>query len=219
MPKGIYKRTKQMRENISRGKRGITTWNKGITKYQGLLHRINWLLLLGHPQTLSQIYDHVSNEISYKNLQWLLSKARANGVICQDLIAEGRGLMKNKGGGLSPKFKVGDKVRIDRANRRTPEWLRAELRIDSPRKIVTAVRTEQRGYLYYLGSNNSGSILIRHAFRPCELIPYVKNNVGRPRTRRAYNRKQDAEGVYLLTDTNKGVLVDLGRALSISCVN
>ena len=40
MAKGIYKRTKQMRENISLGRRGITPWNKGVSKYQRLLKAI-----------------------------------------------------------------------------------------------------------------------------------------------------------------------------------
>lgn len=220
MPKGVFTRTKPV-------------WNKGITKYQGLLDRINWLLLLGQPQTLSQIYEHFNNEISYKKLQWLLSKARAGGIINKELIAEGRGLMKDKGGGLRPKFKIGDKVRIDRTNRRTPQWLRGELRLDIPRIIVATfnigdavrrglvdVSTKNRNIIYYLGSNRMGNGGLEvYGFRSCQLIPYIKGTTGRPRLKRLYNRK-NGNGIGNYTNGgNKGLETELTASPSILCVN
>lgn len=222
MPKGVYKRTNRMRRNISLARRGIVPWNKGTTKYRDLLTRINWLLIIYGPSSLSEIYSHVSNEISYKRLQWLLSKARANGLIDPALIRENRGLMKNKGGGRPAKFQVGDKVRIAPKNKRTPQWLLDELRADTPRTIVQVVKTDNQVCLYLLGTNSNDSFLEFYSFRPNELVPYVKGTVGRPRLKRAYNRNPDGNngtGIKSLVHTDKKLSVDLMAPPSISCVN
>lgn len=194
MPKGVYKRTKQMRINISISRRGIVPWNKSISKYQNLLNWIRWLLTIDGPLTLSEIYSRVGGEVSYKSLWWLVSRARANGLLDKALIKENRGLMKNKGGGPPPKFQVGDKVRISPCNTRTPQWLLEELRADNPRTIISVFHQDngRRGYLgchYYLGTNTGGNILSRYPFRAEELVPYMKGKVGRPRTKRAYNQR------------------------------
>jgi len=112
-----------------------------------------------------------------------LVKARKAGQVDNSRIAEGRGRKGNK-------FDVGDRVRVNRHNKRTPLWLRQQLRLDAPRTITAFFRTGRR-IRYYLGSNGLGSgILTSYAFRSCELIPYVKGKVGRPRRKRPYCKKR-----------------------------
>jgi len=227
MPTGIYKRTKQMRKNISLGRMGIEPWNKGVTKYEGLLFRINQLLL-DKPLKVGEIYSICSGEITYKKLKWLLSEARAKGIIDKSLIKKNH----NRGGAGQPKFKVGDKVRIIRLNKRTPQWLRNETRIDTPRTIVATFKVrEDMGYVYYLGSNKIGTnSLDGHRFRANELELWVKREIGRPREKRTYNRNFNVDintkpnTIYNTTEytpymPKTPILASLSKSPSISCVN
>ena len=182
MPRGVFIRTKPI-------------WNKGRYNIAFVGKVIAIMNSNPMPLTLGQIYaalvatgDMGNTRNEYKKFLWHMAKARANGLIDKSRIIDGRGHRLAKGGGAPSKFNVGDKVRIGRLQKRTPEWLRRELRLDTPRTITALFKTG-RFVNYYLGDNRLGSsILEPHAFRATELISYAKGSIGRPRYKRRYNR-------------------------------
>jgi hypothetical protein len=220
MPKGIYKRKKTYEKKILLARRGIDPWNKGLTKYQDLLTRIKWLLIIDGPLSLREIYSSVNSEITYKRLHGLLFRAKANGLIDRTLIRDGREFAKNKEHcGRRPKFKVGDTVRISPRKRQTPKWLLEEIRrIDTPRTVVQVLKG-RRSYFYLLGTNSGSSPLEYYLFSPSELKLYAKGKIGRPRTKRAYNRKNGKDNGKLPVHPDNDLLTDLTIPPSILCVN
>jgi len=225
MPKGIYARTKP-------------AWNKGHYN-DALIDRVNQVINSNLMQlTIGQIYaalvaagDIENTRNDYKKFLWHLAKARAADQVDGSRIIEGRGRKRYKGGGVRNKFNTGDKVRINRHNRRTPEWLREELRLDTPRTITAVCNVVRepsfiptsRHTLYYLGSNRMGSDNLEpHGFRAGELIPYVKGSAGRPKHKRRYNRNWGAgisdKGDSINRD-DKGLNLNLIKSPSIMCVN
>lgn len=210
MPRGVFIRTKPI-------------WNKG--RYNmAFVDKMN-KVMSGSRMQPNQIYAALvaASEIEntrqgYKKFLWHFTKARATGLIDNSRIAEGRGHKRFKGGGVRPKFNVGDKVRICRLQKRTPEWLRQELRLDTPRTITELFRTG-RFVNYYLGDNRLGSgILEPHAFRATELISYVKGSIGRPTHKRHYNRNPSGANEMnsiLPVGVNKNPIVDLVKSPSI----
>jgi hypothetical protein len=145
-----------------------------------------------------------------------VSRARKLGLVDGGLIREGRG----QGGGLKPKYQVGDKVRIRRGNGRTPGWLRAQIRLDTSRTVVRVCRRGVRIF-YRLGTNRQGTeVLESHAFRAYELAPYVKSlSVGRPRSKRSYRRHGPAVSPCIPVRTIEGLEPHPSVSPSISCAN
>lgn len=86
------------------------------------------------------------------------------------------------------KFAIGDKVVIKRAERRTPQYLLTNLRLDHPRTIVaTFYDSKTQHTRYYLGTNKRGDIDLHSTpFRAGQLKLWVKRHVGRPRLKRHY---------------------------------
>lgn len=179
-PKGIYIRTKP-------------AWNKGVTLYPELLVRVKELIAtVEFKLTLGELFNYIAKEgylpgsrSGYKTFQRLVSQN-----INKGLLRDGRGL-KNKGNtgegyGRPQKFQVGDKVRILRANGRTPLWLRENIREDIPRTVTAIIKTGQ-GSRYHVGCNRIGNDSIEiYTFRSNELIPFVKGKKGRPKIKRVY---------------------------------
>ena len=202
MPKGVYVRTDKGRENMSRAAMGRLVWNKGLTQDDSLINQVNRLMSTGQVFTIGRIFNRLvaagiieGSHQGYKRFIWHLAKARAAGRVDSSRIIESRGRKRFKGGGVRQKFNLGDKVRIIRQNGRTPEWLREELRLDTPRTIIDifqAPREPRKGYrgtLYYLGSNKMGNKdLESYGFRVSELMFFEKGSLGRPSSKRRYNR-------------------------------
>ncbi len=186
MPKGVYQRT-------------ASPWNKGQVNYDLLEKAIQTINGSAAKLTVGQIFSqlvangNVSNDRrGYKKLDRQLVKARESGKLDKNLIYEGRG--------RPTKFSLGDKVRIDRHNERTPKWLRRELRLNTERTIVAAVQARGQSLrstrYYYLGSNRLGNGNLEcHAFRAMELMRYIKGNVGRPRSKRRYLKRNGASEI------------------------
>lgn len=214
MPRGVFIRTKPI-------------WNKGQYNIAFVGKVIAIMSSNPMPLTLGQIFtalgatgDMGNTRLDYKKFLWHMAKARATGLIDNNRITEGRGrgYEHSRNCGAKNKFNLGDKVRIKRHNKRTPEWLREELRIDTPRTITGLFRTG-RFVNYYLGDNRLGSgILEPHTFRAIELIPYVKGSLGRPMHKRRYNRnpsRVNETNSILLVGGNKSPAVDLAKSPSI----
>ena len=154
-------------------------------------------------------------EKGYMRLYYQLMKAVKAGKLNKNAIVSGNGKPVYK---LIPKFKVDDKVRIIRLNKRTPRSLMKELRLNKCRTIIAAIPSKQKdGHtLYYLGTNNLGdSYLDLHAFRSSELEFFTKKTTaGRPRTKRKYTPHcNDTSSVQSELLMNRSVSPD------ISCVN
>lgn len=180
-------------------------WNKGSYN-RDLIEKVNQVInSCTMPLTIGQIYaalETTGNGTNYKAFLWHLAKARTSGQVDNSRIAEGRGRKRYKGGGVRNKFALGDKVRINRHNKRTPEWLRQDLRLDTPRTIVSVGNVPRefgfipkaRHTLYGLGNNRIGLTsdnLADYYFRAGELIPYIKGDIGRPKHKRHYNQNHD----------------------------
>jgi len=164
-------------------------WNKGNYN-DALIEKVNRVLSAATRLTPGQIFtalvdagDIDNTHDDYNMFLWHLAKARAAG--------------QDKGGGVRNRFNLGDKVRINRQNKRTPGWLKGELRLDTPRTITLVCNVARevgfvpttRHTLYYLGNNQMGSDNLEpHGFRAGELIPYIKGDAGRPKLKRHYNR-------------------------------
>lgn len=223
--KGKYVRTKP-------------AWNKGQYNI-ALIDRVNKIIDSNSMQlTLGEIFAALvaagnieDTHNGYKKFRWHLAKARVAGQVDDSRISEGRGRKRYKGGGVRNKFHLGDKVRLNKHSRRTPEWLREELRLDTPRTITAVCNVARepgfvptsRNTLYYLGNNRMGSDNLEpHGFRAVELIPYVKGKVGRPKRKRHYNQNlavsiSDKGGSINRDD--KRLNKNLVKSPSISCVN
>ena len=83
-----------------------------------------------------------------------------------------------------PKFKVGDKVRV---NNRTPKYILAELTRNRPRTIVSLFWDDRQQHNFYeLGDRGKGTM--GYFFRPEMLSPNGKLKRGRHnKVKRAYN--------------------------------
>jgi hypothetical protein len=199
MPKGVYRRTKQARENIAKGLMGRVPWNKGHIN-NGLLDEVRQIISNSNVKlSTKQIHETLAvkgilpdDRKGYKRLNWHIVKAIRSGMLDRSLIRNGKGQTQHRRGGASPKFHVGDKVRIIRNNTRTPQWLKNELRLNNCRtitKVVPVKGQDQRSTLYYLGTNKMGNAhLESYGFRCEELELFVKNTVGRPKSKRKYNK-------------------------------
>lgn len=87
------------------------------------------------------------------------------------------------------KFKKGDKVIVWRLNKRTPKYIRDEIRLDRARTIVHIFYDRELQHNnYYLGSNKSGADITAHPFRAEELRLAGKIR-GRPHEKRIYKRR------------------------------
>jgi len=89
------------------------------------------------------------------------------------------------------KFSIGDKVKFNLTNRRTPQDVLNALRLDHPRTIVDTFydgRTQHTRY--YLGTNRRGNINISDThFRSSQLNLWIKGKIGHPKTKRKYTRR------------------------------
>ncbi len=186
MPKGVFVRTKP-------------AWNKGIYSFN-LLARVKHIIsIIDNKLTVKELYlelvasgDLPKGRPGYRKLNRQLVLARRTGELDAALIREGRGRTNHQRYHPPGKFNVGDKVRIDRHEKRNPQWLREGLRIDSCRTIVEAYHTG-RFVSYYLGTNSlNNNNLDSYSFRSGQLIPFESGNIGRPNHKRAYNRYQEA---------------------------
>ena len=221
MPKGIYLRTKPV-------------WNKGLVADDNLTSQVNQLLSTGQPYTIGRIFNRLvdagiieATRRGYKGFLYHLARARAAGRI-DGRIPESRGRKPYKGGGVRNKFAVGDKVRIIRRNGRTPEWLREELRLDTPRTVITVFNVPRktgqvpktRHTVYTLGTNKMGNKnLEAHGFRAGELVSFDKGNLGRPRSKRAYNRNPADIGGKTPSCTVDSLYAGLTGSPSITSLN
>ena len=168
---------------------------KGTTKYSGLINRINQMLCNSpEPMVIKEIFSRLvaAGELQdndYFKFNALLVWVRRNGQVDKSRVIKGHGPK------YKFKFRVGDKVRIDRNSYRIPQYLRDKLRLDTPRTIQMVFRQNGNGNTnaktrYYLGMNRIGESLAleSYPFRVDMLIPYVKCKVGRPRLKRRYNQ-------------------------------
>lgn len=86
------------------------------------------------------------------------------------------------------KFRVGDKVIVRRLNKRTPKYIRDEIRLDRSRTIVHIYYDKDAQHnRYHLGSNKSGADITAYPFR-AEELKLAGKNIGRPRERRIYRK-------------------------------
>jgi len=222
MPKGVYIRTEQTKRNIAAARMGIAPWNKGKGLYGSLVLMVKELISSnGRGWTIGQIFKHLVANGNIENTRSVyfylvktLIKARVNGDIDSTCLIEGRG-------GKNRKFKVGDKVRLNPSYRRLPQWIRQEFRLDIPRTIIAIFpETDGARCRYYLGSNRlSNNNIDNYIFDSRYLNYFTKGQVGRPRTKRRYNRKNGNRGMDIPYGLNKSPIVDLGNPPSISCVN
>ena len=206
MPKGVYERTKP-------------PWNKGQTQADWLIDEVRNLIDGNGVLTMGQIFRTLATEgvvedsfNSYKRYIRHLGKARLYGRLDRNRLIKGKG-------GFRSKFNIGDRVRINPISLRVPVWLQKELRLERPRTIITVFSGGHQD-TYYLGNNRRGpGSLEYYGFRSGELIPFNKKSVGRPRTKRPYNRNNGKQGISIPKGLEKRPIVDLGRSLGVLCVN
>ncbi len=88
------------------------------------------------------------------------------------------------------KFTIGNKVLIEKLDKRTPSYILELLRLDHPRTIVATFYDDKAQHTrYYLGINKRGDVdLDSIHFRASQLHLWVKGNVGRPKMTRNYIR-------------------------------
>ena len=86
------------------------------------------------------------------------------------------------------KFKIGDKVLINRNDKRTSKELLEGLRLDNPRTIVAIFYDKGTQHTrYYLGSNYRGEVDLESVpFRASQLTLWVKGKIGHPKVKRPY---------------------------------
>ena len=224
MPRGVYIRSERHRVFLSE-KLG----NKG--RFDSTLIEAVSQIMAGTSEklTLTQIHKELAaqgilsgDEKGYHRLYYQFISAFKSGRLDSSRICSGRGHPVYK---FPTRFHVGDKVRIVRQQKRTPLWMRKELRLNNCRTVISTVpSTEKDAHTrYYLGINRIGNNYIElHAFRSEELEPFVKSTVGRPRSRRTYNRKADKNTCGENKDTSPDdnvSLMDSSVSPSISCVN
>ncbi len=91
---------------------------------------------------------------------------------------------------MGGKYKIGDKVVVEKENDRTLRHLRDVVRFRTPRTIVGIFYDNGTQHnRYYLGSNNRGDSLIGECtFRAEQLKIYQRKDRGRPREKRKYGK-------------------------------
>jgi hypothetical protein len=231
MPRGVFVRTTQAKENMAKAKignkygyrLGNTPWNKGLVSDDSkLLWKEIYQVAATSPikLTIKETFEALAvrgilpnNSKGYRRLTSQIFIARHSGRLPEGLIIEGIAKSMRKGRLGSHKFEIGDKVRIIRGNQRTPVSFCKELRLNRCRTITGI--THVKGCRYYLlGTNNTSEGLIR-LFRSSELEPYIKNtSAGRPSTKRKYVRH-----IENTSPANDSLLVNPSESPCISCVN
>jgi len=213
MPQGVFIRTLQYRENMAKAKKGRLFKSSEVLLdevrqiFDGSISKLTPKQLhaaLAAKNILPNNYN------AYIRLWKQINNACKSGRLERNQIYDGSIATR-----LQPKFHIGDKVRIIRKQKRTPLWLRKELRLDTPRTIKSTTRTGN-SKRYYLGSNGLGNDLVEtHGFRATELELYTqKTTTGRPSTKRKYTRQcKDT------SPANSELLIDSSVSPSISCVN
>jgi len=91
---------------------------------------------------------------------------------------------------MGGKYKIGDKVVVEKENDRTLRHLRDTIRFRTSRTVVGIFYDNGTQHnRYYLGSNNRGDGMIEACpFRAEQLKPYQQNARGRPREKRKYGK-------------------------------
>ena len=224
MPRGVFVRTAQYREKISKTLIGHPCWN-GFHISDTTITVVNEVrsIIAASPAklTIKQIHEAlavkgilIAGHKGYVRFHYYISEALKSGRLDGSKIYNGKGFGMYRG-----KFKVGDRVRIARENKGTPKWLREELRLDTPRTIVAVVpvrKENSRNTRYFVGSNGIGpNFLELHSFRSQELEFYSKKTTaGRPSTKRKYTRHHEDT-----SPANSALLINPSESPSISCVN